>query len=415
MNAVRHYKPGRTNIVVSVVLFAALAVAIALLFLFKDRLQKSAARLPEQIAAGVRPDMLGGANQLPRFEMLEEFASRLREEYPSLRRLFVTRIGTDNTEKCIYPWSAPAIPQTGLKTIRIPRSGAVLGYLYYNLDTRGERALQLLIDVSIPMLLLAAVLLGWHVWRQERILVTTRVRLAEKGEELFRLERLALAGQLAANLLHDLKKPMLHIRDELRQKPGELDAAAMNEQVSFFFQMLKETNLEQLAASRDDEQEYLDIEDILWESFHLVKYERGNVEVQIEAEPDLPLIHSYKYRLIQLFSNLLLNAFQVLKGKGRVLVTAHQAIQTGGRPVIVAEVADDGPGIPPEQAGHIFEPFYSASGRKDASGLGLYICRTIASTMNGGIQLIDSPLGGAAFRVTLPVELPEDSGTGGND
>ena len=140
MNAVRQYKPGRTNIVVSVVLFAALAVAIALLFLFKDRLQKSAARLPEQIAAGVRPDMLGGANQLPRFEMLEEFASRLREEYPSLRRLFVTRIGTDNTEKCIYPWSAPAVPQTGLKTIRIPRSGAVLGYLYYNLDTQIGRA-----------------------------------------------------------------------------------------------------------------------------------------------------------------------------------------------------------------------------------------------------------------------------------
>jgi two-component system OmpR family sensor kinase len=84
----------------------------------------------------------------------------------------------------------------------------------------------------------------------------------------------------------------------------------------------------------------------------------------------------------------------------------HVAVRTfdGG-----LEVADDGPGIPPEHAPHVFERFYRAEGeRASGSGLGLAIARELAQAMGGALEL-DSEPGLTVFRLRLPVAAREEA------
>jgi len=394
---------GGKSIVLAVALFAALSVVVLLLVVLKERLRTATERLPERIAAGLRPEMLGSLEQVPRFDQIESFNRRMRQDYPNLIFLYVTKMRPDGVECCIHPEFSNELPDPALQSIKIERAGKVLGYLYLGLDTRHEQFLKGLISVLIPLLILAAFVLAAHVWRQERILATTRIQLAEKDQQLAHLERLSLAGQLAANLLHDLRKPVLHIRDEIRQPEQALDREELNEQVELFFQMLRETNVENLASASNEREQYLDPVEVLEASLNLVKYERGHTKVHFDVSRDLPLVRGYKYRLIQVFSNLLLNAYQALQGKGAVWVRACRADGDSGCGIQI-EIADDGPGIAVEHQPFVFEPFYSAAGRTDSSGLGLYISRSILESMGGTIAIESFPGKGTTLRVFVPAD-----------
>ena len=90
-----------------------------------------------------------------------------------------------------------------------------------------------------------------------------------------------------------------------------------------------------------------------------------------------------------------------------------------GRPVIVRvavdnergfahlEVTDNGPGIPPELHGRIFEPFKRAvaTGHHDGLGLGLYIVRSIVQQLGGAVHVESRPGSGATFVVELPLQV----------
>lgn len=398
----RSSRPRMTGAVMAVALFAALIAAVSLLFFFKDYLRIARQRTPERIAAGLRPELLRARAEVPRFDLIEDAARRLREDFPSLAQVFITKLRPDSVECCIYPWNRREQPPEELPSIKIEQDGVVLGYLYYRLDQRRAMLFEGIVNALIPLLILAAFAMAFHVWRQDRVLATTRVQLVEKNRELAHLERLSLAGQLAANLLHDLKKPVLHIRDELEAGEIPPDPGAMREQVDFFFQMLREANLENLASASDEREEFLDVEEILRASVNLVKYERNQVEVKWEVSPRLPLVRGYKYRLIQVFSNLLLNAFQALGGKGEVRIRAR--CEPPSMREMIVEIEDNGPGIAPEHLSKVFQPFYSASGRSDSSGLGLYICKSIVEELGGRIGIESEPGKRTRVRVTLPAE-----------
>lgn len=388
-----------SSIVLGVALLAALSIAAVLLFLFKERLRESREKLPQRIAAAMRPEMLRLPDEIPRFDVVERFAQWAMEEFP-ISHLNVTKLRVDNAERCIYPWhgSASSVPE-GIR-IPIEQSGTLLGYLYLSPDTSGERTLEAVINILIPLLILFAIVLAFHVWRQETMLAVTRVQLAEKNRELGHLERLSLVGQLSANLLHDLKKPVLHIRDELKQKDEPIDKEAMAEQAEMFFQMLKETQLERFAGASEEKPEYLDIQEVLETALNLVKYERRHVQVDFEPCESLPLILGRKYRLVQVFSNLLLNAFQALQGRGKVRITTVDHNKEGQVQVVVE---DDGPGIAPEHLPHVLDPFYSAGGKPESSGLGLYISRSIVEEMGGSLKIESKPGEGTRVCVRLPV------------
>jgi signal transduction histidine kinase len=133
--------------------------------------------------------------------------------------------------------------------------------------------------------------------------------------------------------------------------------------------------------------------------------------VSLAVAPTLPRLITDGQRIGQIARNLIENALKFSPEGSPVRVTAHHSSEG-----LVLEVADDGPGIPPDEIPHIFERFHQIGGslrrRGEGFGLGLYITQRLAEALGGRIE-VDSKLGrGTTFRVYVPVaaaDLPGSS------
>ena len=112
---------------------------------------------------------------------------------------------------------------------------------------------------------------------------------------------------------------------------------------------------------------------------------------------DVPRIEAIAGELNQVWTNLLTNALDALGEAGTLRV------RTRAEPdAVVVEVADDGPGMPPEVVEHAFEPFFTTKGVGEGTGLGLDISRRIVVERHGGEIAIDSAPWATVLRVRLP-------------
>jgi signal transduction histidine kinase len=124
-----------------------------------------------------------------------------------------------------------------------------------------------------------------------------------------------------------------------------------------------------------------------------------NVEVAREYDPNLPRITAYGGELNQVWTNLIDNAIDAVGGNGQLRLRTR----CEGDGVLV-EVADDGPGVPRDLQGRVFEPFYTTKGVGAGVGLGLDISYRIVVGQHGGdIRVVSQP-GDTRFQVRLPLE-----------
>ncbi|HWC36877.1 MAG TPA: ATP-binding protein [Acidimicrobiales bacterium] len=129
---------------------------------------------------------------------------------------------------------------------------------------------------------------------------------------------------------------------------------------------------------------------------------KGGMEVVREYDRDVPKIPAYPGELNQVWINLIDNAVDATDGKGTLTIrTARQADW------VLVEIADDGPGIPPELQRRVFEPFVTTKDVGKGTGLGLDICyRIIVKRHHGDLTVTSSP-GDTRFQVRLPQRQPE--------
>ena len=123
---------------------------------------------------------------------------------------------------------------------------------------------------------------------------------------------------------------------------------------------------------------------------------RREIDYRIEANGDAPVILSDGDRVLQVISNLLSNAFRWTPDGGHIGLTLEAANGT-----VNVEVADSGPGIPPERRERIFQAFISHD--VNGTGLGLPIAKELAVALGGRIELDSQPGSGSRFRLVLPV------------
>lgn len=129
----------------------------------------------------------------------------------------------------------------------------------------------------------------------------------------------------------------------------------------------------------------------------------AGLELIVRIDPSLPRSAALDaQRLRQCLTNLLSNALKYTR-QGGVTVTAGMA----GPGMLAVEVADTGPGIAPDEAEHIFEPFRQGHSATSGSGLGLSISRALARAMGGDLQLVPRARG-ASFRLTLTISVVPD-------
>lgn len=355
------------------------------------------------------------------FNQIRELATKY-ENHGAFGGITITKF-FGSAERVVYPFYAPALiaagksstlwklrPQPGQlikneRQLPLQLGQMKLGNLYVRLETAALQAVR--VTVVLLSLLLAGTLLLFvtQFRRQEQVITATTVELEAKRRELVRIERLALAGQLSANVFHDLKKPVLNIKNELEEwreamaaNPAGAAAAdrRMLEQVNLFFGILRESNLERFVRD-EDEREYVDINEHIEKSLSLVRYERGAVHVESNLAEGLPPILAGPVRLIQVFSNLILNAFQAMRGNGTLSIST-----TRENSAIKVVISDTGPGISPGNLEKIFNPFFSTKSSETGTGLGLYITRDIIQDLGGTITPTSSSEG-TTFTIRIPI------------
>jgi signal transduction histidine kinase len=127
---------------------------------------------------------------------------------------------------------------------------------------------------------------------------------------------------------------------------------------------------------------------------------RRKVEITATLEPDLPLIRADSVRLTQALLNVIINGIQAISGGGRVSVSTSRTAE-----YLSLRVQDTGPGIPPNELGEIFDPYFTT--KPEGNGLGLWIAQQIALAHGGDLHAENAPDGGAVFVLTLPLKRKE--------
>jgi signal transduction histidine kinase len=238
----------------------------------------------------------------------------------------------------------------------------------------------------------------------------TRVEQIEERERL--RDRLAAVGQMAAVIAHEVKNPLAGIEvmaGLLRRKTADSpDAQAVLTDIIAEAKMANGIVQEVLDFVRPIrlQVERTSIDQAVQSAIHLAASQarRGDVDVDVELPPDLPLIQADEHQLTQVFTNLLANAYEAMDGRGRIAISARP-IRVGdgvdGHDAVLVTVSDNGPGIEPDVAEKVFDPFFTT--KPQGSGLGLAIVRKIVDAHDGRLDLRTAPGDGTSIRITLPV------------
>lgn len=246
----------------------------------------------------------------------------------------------------------------------------------------------------------------------------THVEQIEERERL--RDRLAAVGAMAAVMAHEIKNPLAAIEvvaGLLRRKaPRNEEVQTLVKDIISEAKMANAIVQEVLAFVRPVrlQVDRTSLAEALASAVVLADGEakRGSIQVDTSLPAHLPLLGADQYQLTQVFANLLINAYEALEGRGRIAISAVLAttaaegalLPDGHQPVatVVVDVADDGPGMMPEVAEKIFNPFFTT--KAQGSGLGLAIVRKIVDAHEGRIDMTTADGRGTRFRVTLPVE-----------
>jgi signal transduction histidine kinase len=128
--------------------------------------------------------------------------------------------------------------------------------------------------------------------------------------------------------------------------------------------------------------------------------EARQIEFVTHVDPAVPVLRADGVQLTQALLNLVINALQAVKERGRIEVRAGRHAQNNAETVFI-EVQDSGPGVPEEELGAVFDPYFTT--KEEGSGLGLWIAQQIAVAHGGTLEVSNALQGGAVFRLSLPL------------
>lgn len=150
------------------------------------------------------------------------------------------------------------------------------------------------------------------------------------------------------------------------------------------------------------------VEDIFAEAITHIQTDRGH-KLIIEPPSEILMVQADSRMIVQVLVNLIGNALKYTPPGSTIRLSAKQEEAD-----VILSVADDGPGISPEDKDRVFDMFFvgnhpASAGRKSL-GLGLALCRTIVNAHGGRIWVEDNSPNGAVFSFTLPVEEVSEHG-----
>lgn len=226
--------------------------------------------------------------------------------------------------------------------------------------------------------------------------------------QMLQMEKMAALGRLVAGFTHEVRNPLFIIggfaaklEESLTGPPEALeDLARIRASVKRIEAMVK--NLLSFSRASRDTIAPIELEALLDTTLELVRLDAKwrTLEIVRDFEKDAPAIAGNVNTVMQVFLNLIINAFQAMETRGRGRLTLRLRSGPGRREVVV-QVEDDGPGIPAAARERVFEPFFTTKG-KQGTGLGLPIVAEIVEKHRGRIDVDCPPAGGTVFTVRFP-------------
>jgi len=228
-------------------------------------------------------------------------------------------------------------------------------------------------------------------------------------EQLVHSENLASLGQLAAGVAHEINNPLGTIL--LYSESMQRECAEDDPRYADLAVIVKETKrckrivADLLNFSRQHQviAQPTDINALLQELVEMAPRRIKTVTIPIvtEFDPHLPIIDGDTAQLRQVFLNIMTNAVEAMPQGGTLTVRTRQG--QGG--IVTIEIADTGVGIPHEDLGKLFTPFFTTKPIGKGTGLGLAISYGIIKMHRGQIHVKSQPGQGTTFIISLPVKL----------
>jgi signal transduction histidine kinase len=235
-----------------------------------------------------------------------------------------------------------------------------------------------------------------------------RMQLRQKDEEVKRAERLAMLGETAAGLAHEIRNPLGAIslfvsmlKADLKDRPDSVDLV---EQIERGIKSLDSvvSNVLHFAKNKQLSCAPMNVHSViqeLYQHFSSLYSPQTSFEISLGGNP---FIIGDDQGIRQSLYNIITNSLQAISFAGAVRIEVGDSTDSD---VIVITLSDDGPGIPEELLGRLFTPF--ASGRRDGTGLGLSIVRRIVESHGGSVSARNTPH--AEFTIVLPRKGPRVS------
>lgn len=238
-------------------------------------------------------------------------------------------------------------------------------------------------------------------------------------KKMYRADRLATLGQLAAGAAHEIRNPLTSIRSTIQYLQKEIKDGAKKELVEGLLEEVDRINeiiegLLSFSKPTRPEKEQVDLKLLIEQTLSLVATtaKKSKIDFDFNFNANENFLKADPAQLKQVFLNILMNALQAMEDGGRMEITVEstrQILQMSSEPKVSFYISfkDSGEGIPQKNLDRIFDPFFTT--KKDGTGLGLSISYGIIQQHGGDIEIEshskdEKPDGhGTKVIVTLPI------------
>ncbi|MHC4196928.1 MAG: ATP-binding protein [Planctomycetota bacterium] len=308
---------------------------------------------------------------------------------------------------------------TAVKKLRDGTETVASGNLDHKIELKRKDELK---DLSVSFNTMTSRL---KEYTEERVRKEEELRKTQ--EQLFQAEKMSSLGTLSSGIAHEVNNPLSYVMNNIelmkdyigdilsikKDQPDDKktvptlkemescleDAKVGTEQIRRIISAVYE-----FSHPGQDRLDYVDINEKIEAALNVVWHELKNKAKITKDYADLPKVLCYPHHLVQVFTNLFVNAAYAIPDGGEIRIRTYQQGRTIG-----IEISDTGVGIPEKDIKKIFDPFFTTKDVGKGTGLGLSIVYNLVTQAGGDIE-VDSAVGkGTTFKITLPLRTESDA------